>query len=69
MCGNYSVQLQSKANPKGKPREEIFADFAGLYEFVHNFSHNGQEAINVHLPACASDEERQRIRDFGLAAN
>ncbi|HTT83801.1 MAG TPA: hypothetical protein VMF67_10000 [Rhizomicrobium sp.] len=69
MYGNYSVQIQSKNAPNAKMREKTFADFAALYDFVRAFDHNGPDAINVHLPACTSDDEHGKIKDCWLAAN
>jgi hypothetical protein len=68
MAGNYSVQFHDKADKRAM-REKVFEGFVDLYSFVRDFDRGGQDAINVHLPAGATEAERQQIRKLGFQAN
>ena len=70
MAGNYSIQFADASLPKGPMTERVFPDFDALVRFIReNRSDAWANAVNIHLPARAPDEERQTIRSMGFQPN
>ena len=69
MVGNYSIQFHDKNGVK-RMREKVFGDFEALFAYAMKFRGNeSTDAINVHLPARATDAERYRMRANGFIAS
>jgi hypothetical protein len=68
MTGAYSIQFHDRDRRKPM-REKVFSDFASLYAFVRTYDPTGPDAINIHLPASASDEENAEVTGLGFQPN
>jgi hypothetical protein len=68
MAGGYSIQFHDRAD-KEPMREKVFEGFRDFYVFLSTSDRNGPDAINVRLPAGATEAERQQIRNLGFQAN
>lgn len=69
MAGNYCIQFHDK-NGVLPMRETVFEGFNPLLEWLKTYDKTkSKDAINVHLPSCATDGERQSVRDLGFVPN
>ena len=70
MAGDYLIHFHDLGEPKKPMAKSVFPDFATLVRFItENKTDDWANSVSVHLPAHASDTEREKIKLMGFRSN